>query len=62
MLAFSLDQCYVSVQINSNHCSARTFGNSTVDNREKLNTIGDKASFATARGIHPIQVFLHERL
>ena len=35
--AFSPDQSYLSVQINSNRCSARTFGNNTII--ERSNTI-----------------------
>ena len=35
--AFSLDQSYISVQINSNRCSARTFENNTII--ERNNTI-----------------------
>ena len=30
MIYFSPDQSYISVQINSNRCSARTFGNNTI--------------------------------
>ena len=55
------DQSYISVQVNSNRWYARTFGNNTIDDREKQHD-REKASFAKARGMYSIEVFLHARL
>ena len=53
--AFSPDQSYLSVQMNSNRCSARTFGNNTII--ERSNTIETRLVSQTPVACIPSRYF-----